>query len=233
MAPDRRAAPAIDSNICIPGVAGRADRRCHHGVSSSHPVSARCLLRSGPPQFVDVPIGARLMSAGCAVLPFLWGCLGVGCRLFAFSAAFMVRLSPALAGLFRARAETSTLREWYYSPMSVTVCFSGASFLCAVQPTVGYYVCGFAGCRKRQAHSPRPPAPAPRRGFFMQASPSRRATDDAAGRWGSGLAADDLAARRQPSSDSLDQLGPAPSGGAFSASGGAFSTKSPLRNQLW
>ena len=40
------------------------------------------------------------------------------------------------------------------------------------------------------------------------------------------LAADDLASRRLPSSDSLDQLGPAPSGGAFSA-------KSPLRTQLW
>jgi hypothetical protein len=55
------------------------------------------------------------------------------------------------------RAETRTLREWYYSPMWVTVCFRAAgsqmrvtsrAFLpCAVQPAVWYCLGGFAVTR--------------------------------------------------------------------------------------
>ena len=60
VAPDRCAAPAIGQQHLHPWGSGvEADRRSHHGVSSTHPVSARCLLRSGPQQFVDVAIGAR------------------------------------------------------------------------------------------------------------------------------------------------------------------------------
>ena len=55
--------------------------------------------------------GGSGLSDAAPELPLI-----VGCRLFAFSAAFMVRLGPALAGLFRARwAEPRTLREWVYS----------------------------------------------------------------------------------------------------------------------
>jgi len=74
-----------------------------------------------------------------------------------------------------------------------------------VQPAVVWcrWVCHPLGKPHRQL------APLLRRGFFVRASsPALCATNGAAGRWGGGLAADDLAARRQPSSDSLDQLSP-------------------------
>ena len=93
----------------------------------------------------------------------------------------------------------------------------GGAFVCcgrALCNRLWYCFCGFAGVASGKP-TLRPPSPAPRRGFFMQASPSRRATDDAAGRWEVGLPLTIWPLGGRPSSDSVDQLGAAPSGGAF------------------
>ena len=63
-------------------------------------------------------------------------------------------------------------------------------------------------------------------GLFLRASPPALcATNGVARRWGGRLAADGLAARRQLHQTVWTNLAPLP--------GGAFSAKSPLRNQLW
>jgi hypothetical protein len=42
------------------------------------------------------------LSAGCAVQPFLWYCLGVGCRVSSSISAALIDLAPLPGGVFSA-----------------------------------------------------------------------------------------------------------------------------------